>query len=293
MARTLGVAVIGYGWMGRVHAQAYARLAHHYPQLGARPRLVSVADEVPGRAAEAAEQLGFDRSTQRWRDLLTDPEIDAISVTTPNFLHREVGVAVLEAGKHLWIEKPVGLRSADAQAVADAAHRGGLATQVGFNYRNAPAVQMAREMIAAGEIGAVTHARVRLFSDYAAHPDGALTWRYERERGGAGVLGDLASHGVDLARHLLGEIDALVADTAIFVPERARPSGATAGHQRASGGERGPGRERGLCRRPGPVRLRCPRGCRGLPGQRRSPEQLRRRDSRDLGHARLGLPPDG
>ena len=185
MARTLGVAVIGYGWMGRVHAQAYARLAHHYPQLGARPRLVSVADEVPGRAAEAAEQLGFDRSTQRWRDLLTDPEIDAISVTTPNFLHREVGVAVLEAGKHLWIEKPVGLRSADAQAVADAAHRGGLATQVGFNYRNAPAVQAAREMIAAGEIGAVTHARVRLFSDYAAHPDGALTWRYERERGGA------------------------------------------------------------------------------------------------------------
>ncbi len=240
MARTLGVAVIGYGWMGRVHAQAYARLPHHYPQLGARPRLVSVADEVPGRAAEAAEQLGFDRSTQRWRDLLTDPEIDAISVTTPNFLHREVGVAVLEAGKHLWIEKPVGLCSADAQAVAEAAHRSGLATQVGFNYRNAPAVQVAREMIAAGEIGAVTHARVRLFSDYAAHPDGALTWRYERERGGAGVLGDLASHGVDLARHLLGEIDALVADTAIFVPERARPSGATAGHQRASGGERGP-----------------------------------------------------
>lgn len=95
-------------------------------------------------------------------------------------------------------------------------------------------------MIAAGEIGTVTHLRIRLFSDYAAHPEGALTWRYERERGGSGVLGDLASHGVDLARFLLGDIASLTADTAIFVPERARPTGATAGHTRASGGELGP-----------------------------------------------------
>ncbi|MGO4426354.1 Gfo/Idh/MocA family protein, partial [Streptomyces sp. MCAF7] len=93
---------------------------------------------------------------------------------------------------------------------------------------------------AAGEIGAVTHVRIRLFSDYAAHPEGALTWRYERERGGSGVLGDLASHGVDLARFLLGEIESLAADTAVFVPERARPTGATAGHTRSAGGELGP-----------------------------------------------------
>ncbi|WP_244204602.1 Gfo/Idh/MocA family protein, partial [Streptomyces africanus] len=98
----------------------------------------------------------------------------------------------------------------------------------------------ARELIASGEIGTVTHVRIRLFSDYAAHPEGALTWRYERERGGSGVLGDLASHGADLARHLLGDITSLTADTAIFLPERARPTGATAGHSRASGGELGP-----------------------------------------------------
>ena len=111
---------------------------------------------------------------------------------------------------------------------------------VGFNYRNAPAVSAARALIASGELGTVTHARFRLFSDYAAHPEGALTWRFERERGGSGVLGDLASHGVDLARYLLGDIDSLVADTAIFVPERARPTGATGGHTRAAGGELGP-----------------------------------------------------
>ncbi|MEV0400426.1 Gfo/Idh/MocA family oxidoreductase [Actinoallomurus sp. NPDC050550] len=237
--RPLGVAVVGFGWMGRVHAQAYARVLHHFPQLDLRPEPVTVADEVPGRAEEAAGRFGFATATRDWRDVVADPRVAAVSVTAPNFLHREIGVALAEAGKHLWIEKPVGLTATDARAVADAVGRAGVQGTVGFNYRNAPAVETAREMIAAGEIGAVTHVRIRLFSDYAAHPDGALTWRYERERGGSGVLGDLASHGVDLARFLLGEISSLVADTAVFVPERARPVGATAGHTRSAGGERG------------------------------------------------------
>jgi predicted dehydrogenase len=240
MVDTLGVAVIGFGWMGRVHTQAYARVRHHYPQLPLVPELVTVAEEVPGRAEEAAAQFGFASSTRDWREVAADPRVRAVSITAPNFLHREIGVAMAEAGKHIWIEKPVGLTAEDAGAVADAVAEAGVQGTVGFNYRNAPAVEAARELIASGEIGAVTHVRVRLFSDYAAHPEGALTWRYERERGGSGVLGDLASHGVDLARHLLGDITALVADTAIFLPERARPAGATAGHSRATGGELGP-----------------------------------------------------
>ncbi|MFI1355969.1 Gfo/Idh/MocA family protein [Streptomyces sp. NPDC020898] len=240
MVSTLGVAVVGFGWMGRVHTQAYVRLPHHFPQLGLRPELVMVAEEVPGRAEEAAEQFGFASTTRDWRDIAKDPRVQAVSITAPNFLHREIGVAMAEAGKHIWIEKPVGLSTADAGAVADAVAQAGVQGTVGFNYRNAPAVERARQLIASGDIGTVTHVRVRLFSDYAAHPDGALTWRYERERGGSGVLGDLASHGVDLARFLLGDIAALTADTAVFVPERARPTGATAGHTRASGGELGP-----------------------------------------------------
>ncbi|MFJ3334526.1 Gfo/Idh/MocA family protein [Streptomyces sp. NPDC086766] len=240
MVEALGVAVVGFGWMGRVHTQAYARLPHHFPQLTARPHLVAVADEVPGRAERAAAQYGFASATRDWREIAADPRVGAVSVTAPNFLHREIGVAMARAGKHLWIEKPVGLTAADARAVADAAAESGVRGTVGFNYRNAPAVAAAREMLAAGEIGTVTHVRIRLFSDYAAHPEGALTWRYERARGGSGVLGDLASHGVDLARHLLGEIGSLTADTAVFVPRRARPAGATAGHSRATGGEPGP-----------------------------------------------------
>jgi len=236
---TLGVAVAGFGWMGRVHTQAYARLLHHYPGLPLAPRLVAVADEVPGRSEEAAAQYGFAGAVRDWRELADHPAVNAVSITAPNFLHREIGVAMAQAGKHIWIEKPVGLTSQDAQAVADAVRAAGVQGAVGFNYRNAPAVAAARELIAAGEIGTVTHCRVRFFSDYAAHPEGALTWRYEKERGGSGVLGDLASHGVDLARFLLGDISSLVADTAIFVPERARPTGATTAHARASGGQLG------------------------------------------------------
>jgi predicted dehydrogenase len=237
---TVGVAIAGFGWMGRVHTQAYARVLHHFPQLAVAPELLLVADEVPGRAEGAAAQFGFTAATRDWRDIAADPTVKAVSIAAPNFLHKEIGVAMAEAGKHIWIEKPVGLTSSDAKAVAAAVAAAGVQSAVGFNYRNAPAVVAAKEMIAAGDLGNITHTRFRFFSDYAAHPEGALSWRFERERGGSGVLGDLASHAVDLAWYLLGDIEALVADTATFLTERARPTGATSGHARASGGEMGP-----------------------------------------------------
>ena len=120
----------------------------------------------------------------------------------------------------------------------DAVEAAGVASAVGFNYRNAPAVERARELVVDGALGEVTNARVQLFSDYAAHPDGALTWRFERATGGAGVLGDLASHGVDLVRFLLGDLEQVVADTAVFVPRRPRPVGA-GDHFARGGGEPG------------------------------------------------------
>jgi predicted dehydrogenase len=238
-ARSIGVGVIGFGWMGRVHSQAYARVRHHFPDLALVPELVAVADEVPGRAEQAAAQFGFTTAVRDWRDVLADSRVGAVSVAAPNWLHREIGIAVAESGRHLWIEKPVGLSADDARAVCAAVQAAGVQSAVGFNYRNAPAVALAREMLDASEIGQVTHARFHFLSDYAASPEGALTWRYERARGGSGVLGDLASHAVDLVRHLLGDIASVVADTAIFLPERARPAGATAGHARAAGGEMG------------------------------------------------------
>ncbi|WP_369371218.1 Gfo/Idh/MocA family protein [Promicromonospora sp. Populi] len=232
----IGIGVIGFGWMGRVHTTAYTRVGHHYP-LARRPRLVAVADEVPGRADQAAAAYGFERATNDWRSLLDAPDISAVSITAPNFAHREIGEAFAAAGKHIWIEKPVGVTADDAAAVRDAVRAAGVQSAVGFNYRNAPAVEELRRRIADGEIGEITHASFRMLGDYAADASGAFTWRYELARAGHGVLGDLASHAVDLVRHLLGEIDEVVADGAIFVPRRRRPSGVVTGHERVSDGE--------------------------------------------------------
>ena len=229
----VGVAIAGMGWMGHAHARAYARVRHHYPSLAAV--LVSVADPEPERVAGVVAQYGLRGSFARWQDLLADPTVEALSITAPNFLHREIGVAAASAGKHIWIEKPVGLSAADAVAVADAVAAAGVQCTVGFNYRHAPAVAAARTLIDDGALGAVTHARFRLFADYAAHPRGALSWRFSREQGGNGVLGDLASHGVDLARYLLGDIASLVADTAVFIARRPLASGAGSHYALASG----------------------------------------------------------
>ncbi|HEX6934676.1 MAG TPA: Gfo/Idh/MocA family oxidoreductase, partial [Streptosporangiaceae bacterium] len=140
VTRRIGVAVIGFGWMGRVHSQAYQRLPHHFPDLALRADLIAVADDAPGRAAEAAAQFGFTVATGNWRDVAADDRIEAVSITVPNYLHREIGTAMAAAGKHLWIEKPAGLTAADARAVAAAAATAGVQGAVGFNYRNAPAV---------------------------------------------------------------------------------------------------------------------------------------------------------
>ncbi len=166
----IGVAVAGFGWMGRVHTQSYLRVAHHYPELPLRPRLVSIAEDVPGRAESAADQFGFAETTTSWRNLASHAGVQAVSITAPNFLHREIGVTLAEAGKHIWIEKPVGLTVADAQAVADAAQKAGVQATVGFNYRNAPAVQTMKKLIAAGELGTITHVRARLVQRLRGSP---------------------------------------------------------------------------------------------------------------------------
>ena len=214
------VGIIGAGWMGHVHARSYSRLNHHFPDLGITPVIAAVADSVPAQLDDFVVRHSVPTAYSDWRDLVADPSIQVVSVTAPNFLHSEIGTAVAKAGKHLWIEKPVGLTAADARAVADAVAAAGVVGCVGFNYRNFPAVARAQRLIVDGAIGRPTHARVILFTDYAAHPAGPLSWRYEIAKGGHGVLGDLASHAVDLTRFLLGDLDSLVAVTDTFIPKR-------------------------------------------------------------------------
>ncbi len=229
---TLNVGIIGAGWMGHVHARAYQRLAQHWPDLAVRPEVVAVAESSAAAAETFTRAHGATAQSistwPDWRELLADPDVSAVSVTAPNFLHREIGVAVAEAGKHLWIEKPVGLTAADAMAVRDAVHASGVVGCVGFNYRHVPAVARARRIIESGQIGVPTHARVQLLTDYAAHPGSPLSWRYAIDRGGHGALGDLASHGVDLLRFVVGDVSSVMAQTAIHIPQR--PVADAAGH---------------------------------------------------------------
>ncbi len=221
MDRRVGIGVIGFGWMGRVHAVSVRRALEHFPELGVSPRLVVAADLSPQRRAQA-ERLGFETTVEDWRAVVAHPEVDAISVTVPNGLHREVALAALEAGKPVRVEKPVGVGVADTAAVAQAAERLGVVTTVGLCYRFAPAVQHARELIERGAIGELTHYRGVFLADYANRPEAAASWRFLRRHAGSGALGDLMAHVVDTAHHLAGPIDAVTGRTATMIPRRPR-----------------------------------------------------------------------
>ena len=239
MAPKLRVGIVGFGWMGQVHARAYARLRHHYPDAGYAPELVAVADPAVRRLEAAVSAYGFRDSYANWRDLLARNDLDLVSVTGPNFVHREVAVTAAEAGCHVWVEKPAGRNAAETREIAAAVRAAGVQSAAGFNYRNAPAVEQARQLIADGRLGTVEHVTVQLLADYAAHPDAGLTWRFAADQAGSGVLGDLVSHGVDLVEHLLGaRITELVADRATFLASRPRVD-ATADRSAAATGGRG------------------------------------------------------
>ncbi|WP_166999303.1 Gfo/Idh/MocA family protein [Paramicrobacterium fandaimingii] len=235
-SRLIGVGLISVGWMGRLHTRSYKSIPERFPELGVIPRLVIAADAVDEAAQQAVDQLGYERSTTDYRDVVADPEVDVVSICAPNFLHKEFALAAAAAGKPFWIEKPMGRNLAESREIAEAAASAGLVTAVGFNYRNAPAIAHARQMIASGELGSITNVRTSFVADYASHPAGALTWRFERGRGGLGVLGDLLSHGFDLATYLVGEIDEVSAATGTYITERAKPTAANASHFSTSAG---------------------------------------------------------
>ena len=240
MRREIGVAVIGMGWMGQVHSRGYRRLFHHYPECPLRPRLVVAADAVGERARQSAELLGFEGWTADWREAVEHPEVEAVSIATPNYLHREIAVAAARAGKHVWLEKPCGRVPEETYEIARAVEEAGVRSTVGLMYRHVPVVEHARELIASGALGEITHYRGYFLADYAADPNGALTWRYKLDGAGLGVLGDIMPHTVDMAQNLLGPIESVLAQKETFIKERPEvPEGMGTGHFVVEGGEMG------------------------------------------------------
>lgn len=230
-AKEIGVGVISLGWMGRLHTRSYKAMSELFPELGAKVRLVVACDPIEETQRLAVEVLGFEKAVADYQEVLSDPDVDVASICSPNFLHCEIAVAAAKAGKPFWIEKPMGVNATESREIAQKAAQAGLNTAVGFNYRHTPAIEQARQLIAEGKLGRITNVRCWLIADYASSPLGPYTWRYDREKAGAGVVGDLMSHGADLVQYILRDrISAVSALSDTFIKERPIPTKAGVGH---------------------------------------------------------------
>jgi len=239
--RDIGVGLVSVGWMGRLHTGSYSRLPAVYPELGLRPRLGHAADTSAERREYARSTLGYQRTSADYADIIADPDVEVVSICAPNFLHAEIGRAAAEAGKPFWIEKPAGRDAVETESIARAAAAAGVESTVGFNYRHAPAVEHARELVASGVLGRITNVRGTMFADYSAEPDGALSWRFVRALAGSGVLGDLMGHLVDLVHYVVGPIEAVSSITRTVHAERpVLPLGSATHFAVIEGGERKP-----------------------------------------------------
>ncbi len=218
----LGVGIIGTGFMGSCHAQAYLAAGHMF-ETGLRAKLVCVADNAPGAAQAAAERFGFERATTEWKELVAAADVNVVSITTPNFMHKEMALAAIEAGKHVWCEKPLALNARDAKELADAARSTGAICLGGYNYLRSPAVLYAKRLIEEGELGAIASIRAIFDEDYMASPAVPYSWRCRNKLAGSGAVGDMASHVVSLVQFLAGPITEVSAVTRTFIEKRPRP----------------------------------------------------------------------
>lgn len=206
--------------MGKAHSLAYAAMPMFFwpaPALPVRKVIADISDDL---AAGAAKRYGFEASTSDWRRIVDDPQIDLVDIATPNDTHAEIAIAAARAGKHILCEKPLAHTSADAGEMYDAVKNAGVCHMVAFNYRRTPAVALAKRYIDEGAIGQATNFRGTYLQDWSADPNGPLSWRFQQSIAGSGALGDIATHVVDIARYLVGEIAAVSSVLKTWVPER-------------------------------------------------------------------------
>jgi predicted dehydrogenase len=232
----VGIGVVGFGWMGQAHSRSYLRIPTLFPERVGEPDLVVCSDTVAARREEAVSAFGFREAVADWRAVCEHPGVDVVVITAPNMLHVEIVEAACAAGKHVFCEKPVGGTPEQTARAAAAAQSAGVITGVGYNYRFAPLVRHAAELVESGRLGEITNYRGRFFSMYGSDPLGLLSWRFEQDGAGYGVSSDLLSHAVDLAHVLVGPITQVVGMRATVVRDRPLPQPG-AGHY----GRGGPG----------------------------------------------------
>lgn len=203
----LRVAMIGQGFMGVAHSQAW-RVAPRFFELPVQPSMAVLVGRDAERAAAAATRLGWESSSADWREVVDRPDIDVIDICSPGDSHAEIAIAALAAGKHVICEKPLANSVADAERMAAAAHRAaavGVRAMVGFSYRRVPAIVLARDLVRSGRIGTVRRAQAAYLQDWLVDENSPMTWRLDKERAGSGALGDIGAHAIDAVQYITGQ----------------------------------------------------------------------------------------
>jgi predicted dehydrogenase len=215
----IGVGLVGYKFMGRAHSNAYRQVARFF-DLELSPRMRAICGRDEAGVKDAANSLGWDSYETDYQRLLERDDIGLVDVATPGNTHHEMAIAALEAGKHVLCEKPLANTLEESREMLDAAKATGTVNMVCFNYRRAPAVQLAKQLIEEGRLGEIRHWRAAYLQDFILDPELPLIWRFRRDVAGSGALGDIGAHIIDLAHFLVGPIAEVVGATETFIKER-------------------------------------------------------------------------
>jgi len=218
----VNVALIGYAFMGRAHSNAYRQVTPFFsPRL--TPRLKVLCGRTPSNVRAAARTLGWEEAATDWREVVARPDVHIVDISTPGDSHAPIAIAAARAGKVVLCEKPLANTLREAKQMLAAVERAGVLHMICHNYRRAPAVMFARQLIADGRLGELRHFRGTYLQDWINDPKFPLVWRLDKAKAGSGALGDIGAHVIDLARFLVGEIVEVSGDLRTFIPERPLP----------------------------------------------------------------------
>jgi predicted dehydrogenase len=224
--RKLNIALIGYGFMGRAHSNAWRQVRSFF-DVPYEPVLKVICGRDEARVTKAADRFGWEKHSTSWEDVVARKDIDLVDICSPGDTHLPIAVAAAHEGKFIFCEKPLANTVADAEEMLAAVRANSCLHMICHNYRRAPAVALARELIGRGRIGNIYHYRGTYLQDWLVDPDFPRVWRLEKARAGSGALGDLLSHSIDLARYLVGEITEVSGLLKTFIPERPLPESRT------------------------------------------------------------------
>ncbi len=222
MKKTIGIAMVGYQFMGRTHSNAWRQAARFF-DLPFQPVLKVLCGRHEKEVKAAAETLGWEGYSTSWQDAVRRDDVDIVDIVAPGDGHMPIAVAAAEAKKVVFCEKPLANSLREAEAMLTAVKRANVLHMLCHNYRRVPAVSLAKQLIDEGRIGVIRHYRGLYLQDWIVDPEFPRVWRLDKSKAGSGALGDLVSHATDLARYLVGEIAEVTAATTTFIKERRLP----------------------------------------------------------------------